>query len=199
MSRPALTSTFLLLLSSFSSKQLWAQGTFLSTGGGVPLVTRTFPLQTGGSLSPVIGFEVGFATREVASPGELHDSFSVFVSDNSGQRLSFLLTADTSGFVWAPVSPGTIPVSESSITRTATPFPTTEQTFPSARSYLVSWPVPPQFTAGSFNLTLDLFDNQNGVGSLAYFTPPTVVPEPSHLTLLGIAGMLFALKTRRAA
>lgn len=173
-----------------------AQGTFLATGSGQPLASQSFQLNAlAGSVQPVLSFEFGFATDEVFAPGQLFDSFSVSVEGGVERVFATLVTADASGFLWAPPGSGQ-PLNGGSISRIDRPFPNGERSFRTAAAYSVSWPVPAQFRSGDFNVTVDLFDNLDGAGSLGYFSVPVIVPEPSILALFSISSFLVVWRMR---
>ena len=86
-----------------------AQGTLLqvlSTGGGTPLVSRQATAVIPAIDAPVLEFDFGFATEEVAAPGELLDSFTVSLKGDEGNSFTFLVTSDSSGVAWLPPTPG---------------------------------------------------------------------------------------------
>jgi hypothetical protein len=173
-----------------------AQGIFFQTGAGQPLSSRSFQLNAlAGSVQPVLTFDLAFATDESFAPGQLFDSFTVSVAGGFEQVFGTLVTADASGFLWAPPGSGQ-PINGGSISRIEVPFPTGGQAFRSTAAYTVSWPIPAQFRSGDFEMTVDLFDNLDVTGSLGYISVPVVVPEPSMLVIFFFGSFLTVWRLR---
>jgi hypothetical protein len=191
----------ILLLTPWSDPAR-AQGSFngitvLRAAGAEPLITETRELQVDPSFAlPVLQFTFGFATDETVVPGQFADSFTVTLQDASLATTIILLTADASGTVWAPLTPGTVPISPEAILRRSAPFPASiEPVLQWQFAYQVEAPLPAAFTGQSFSLHFDLFDNMNGVRSIGWFSDITVVPEPRLWFAAALA--LFYLLRRR--
>jgi hypothetical protein len=168
---------------------------FLATGSGQGLVSRTEIVSAiAGSTQPILTFDVGFATDELFGPGRLFDSFSISVAGPGNQPFAALLTADASGVLWAPATEGGFPLNGGTISRLGMAFPEGTRTYLQAEAYRISWPLPSAFR-GDLSVTFDLFDNLDGSGSLAYFTTPTIVPEPTFVSLLAL-GTWLALRRK---
>jgi hypothetical protein len=164
--------------------------TVLRTGGGLPLVTSSEQFQITSNLTTptVLSFEFGFGTDEVPSPGAFLDSFTVTVQDVAMMNTLLLLTADASGVVWAPSTPGGVFLPPDSILRSTIPFPSLQPVLANQAAFAVSVPLPTAF-AGPVNVYFDLFDNLNPTPSLGWYRA-VVIPEPRTWVLL-IAGFLL--------
>jgi hypothetical protein len=161
----------------------------MRTGGGSVLVTNTVtynnpPGQPGAS---VLAFSFGFATKEQTQPGQFADSFTISITGPSGT--AYLVTADANGIVWAPFVPGAIGLMESAIQRQVVPFGVPSEGLTQVAAYQVDYSLPDNWQSSPLLLNLDLFDNLNLQGSLAYFDV-TVVPEPSSAAIL-LAGLVL--------
>jgi len=152
----------------------------------------------GGSF--VFQLKLGFGTDEVFGPGTIFDSFSITLQTEDLSRTWVLATFDASGVVWAPATPGTETLSDSSIARTSINYPSLLPDFSFRHAYALEVALPENATGQPLNLYFDLFNNQNSVASQGWFTDVVVVPEPSvvALSVTGIL-MLWLLKRRRAS
>jgi hypothetical protein len=196
---------FLSLMLAFSaaSHEIRAKETstiaaVLHASGNQPLTTETVLLDVDASfVLPVLRFTFGFATDEEYAPGQLADSFSVTLQDASLARTLIFLTADASGVVWGPPSPGTVPVDPESLSRTVMPFPgLIEPALGLQLAFTVQAPLSSEFAGQRLSLHFDLFDNLNGVPSLGWFGDVAVVPEPRLLAYSGMV-LLFYLVSRK--
>jgi hypothetical protein len=190
-----LSLTFVVL--SLAGLSAAAQGTLtvLNTGGGQPLVTSSQQLQIPASATPVpLFFEFGFGTDEVTSPGAILDSFTVTVQDAAMLNTLVLVTADASGTVWAPPTPGGVLISPDAILRSSIPFPSLQPTLANQSAFAVTVPLPTVFT-GTVNVHFDLFDNLDATASLGWYRG-AAIPEPGTWALL-VAGLLAAWMGRR--
>jgi hypothetical protein len=161
----------------------------LRTGGGSPLVTFTELVSVPSNALPsALSFEFGFGTDEVPSPGVFLDSFSVTVQDAARLNTLVLLTADGSGMVWAPPTPGGVGISPDAILRSSIPFPSLTPVTAQQTAFLVTVPLPTVFS-GAVNVHFDLFDNLDSVASLGWYNRVRV-PEPGSWVLLG-GGLLW--------
>jgi hypothetical protein len=200
---PGLFFGALFALVTGLAHQSYAQGGFngltvLPTGGGDPLVTATRTLSVDPSFTlPFLQFTFGFATDESVAPGQFADSFTVTLQDSSLATTMIFLTADASGVVWAPPTPGTVPIAPETISRTPVDFPTSvEPVLAQQFAYSVQTPLPSAFAGQTLSLHFDLFDNMNGVASLGWFSEVAVVPEP-RLWMTGAVVMLVYLFRRK--
>jgi hypothetical protein len=181
----------------------WAQGqgtvVFHNTGGGQPLITETRSLIVAAGLQqPRLNFAFGFATDEVQTPGSFLDSFSVTVQDINRVFTAVYVTADASGTVWAPLTPGTIVIDPASIAAVPISYPNLQPVLSDRRAYQVSAAIPPQFVGSSINVFFDLFDNLDATLSQGWFSGLSVgsVPEPQAWTL-GLLALLISWGLKR--
>jgi hypothetical protein len=172
-----------------------AQGTFevLNTGSGTPLVSVSRPLFVAANLvEPRLQFDFGFATDEIFIPSTFLDSFTVTIQNPDQSLTAVYLTADASGTVLAPVTPGTLPIDAATINTSAINYPSLQPVLAHQRAFLVSAAIPSQFVGGSINVFFDLFDNQDLKASQGWFSNLQIVsvPEPQTWTLVLLAGVL---------
>jgi hypothetical protein len=161
----------------------------LETTAGEALVSqeRTVSLEPNGG-SFLLQLKFGFGTDEVFGPGTIFDAFSVTVQTADLTKTWVLATFDASGVVWAPVTPGTETLDQSSISRTAINAPSLLPDFRFAQAYTVEWMLPTDAAGQPLNVYYDLFNNQNQIGSQGWFTDIIVVPEPGVISL-GVLGL----------
>ena len=167
----------------------YGQGTFavLNTGSGQPLASEVRQVQVNASLlSPTLRFDFGFATDESFSPGTFLDSFTVSIQDTNRGLSAFFLTADASGVVWAPTTPGAIPINGSGISAVPISYPGLQPVLANQHAFSFSAPVPAQFFGQTINMFFDLADNLDSTRSQGWFNNlrVTEVPEPRSWTLL---------------
>jgi hypothetical protein len=171
-----------------------AQGTlvFHNTGGGQPLVSDVRPLFVDAALvQPRLQFNFGFATDESFVPNAILDSFTVTIQSSNQLYTAVYLTADASGVVWAPATPGALVIDPATIDFQAIAYPSLQPVLVLQRAFQVSALIPSQFLGGSINVYFDLFDNLNPQASQAWFSDlrVTAVPEPQAWMLLLLAGL----------
>jgi len=191
---------FAAALACFSiAPSVLAQGAFtiLQTGSGQALVSDQEVLQTGGITSPLIQFDFGFATDETLAPGVFLDSFTVSFEDASS-NVAIVATADASGVVWAPTSPGSVGLTGAQIQRQTITPPSLTPVLAQSMAYSVEVPVPSAFTGSSVTVFFDLFDNQNSTASRGWYGNllVTSVPEPQTGMLASIGLGLLAFKRK---
>ncbi len=177
---------WLCLLALLHTSALFGQGitpVVMHTGSGSPLNSQSLSYTSAPGLSALmLGF--GFATDEQPQPGIIPDSFTISITGPDGT--GYLITADANGTQWAPFVPGALPVSLSSLSWQNSPFLAPTQSFTNVFSFTLGYTLPPNWQGVPLSINFDLFDNQNTLQSLGYYS---VVPEPSAgpLLLLGLA------------
>jgi hypothetical protein len=145
--------------------------TVFRTGSGQTLQSLGLPIQTPvASASPTLTFEFGFATAETEAAGTFFDSFSLTLQTTNLTTTALVLTADRTGVVWAPPTPGALPISSEDIERDAVTFPNLSPTLPLRFAYFVTFVIPDAFAGMALNILFDLFDNLNASSSLAYIS-----------------------------
>ncbi len=137
----------------------------------------------------MIEFNVGFRTQEVPTPGSLEDSLTVTLRNLSGSQTAVLATFDANGALWAPPSPGGLPLPGSQLQWPAISDPTEPPISGQGLAFSVGFPVPAQLLEPTLNIYFDLFDNQNGLMSWGWYNNLQVVavPEPHFGFLLALA------------
>lgn len=180
---------------------LEAQGTItvLQTGGGHPLVSQQESVSLAGITAPVILFDFGFVTDEVPVPNTFLDAFTVTFQGASPNQTAVLATADASGILWAPASPGGLVVTDSQIQRQATQPPSLQPILGRGVAFSVQVSVPAGFTGPTLTVDFDLFDNLNQAMSAGWYTTPLAVsvPEPQAWMLFGPGLFVLAMKRRQ--
>jgi hypothetical protein len=173
-----------------------AQGTtVLHTGAGSPFLSGSQSLFIPASPSGVwVQLAVGFSTDEIVSPNAFFDSATLTLQNGSATSTAILFTTDCSGWYWSPAG-GTAVIDPNAIDHSAIPFPDLTPIHAQQTAWVLNIPVPESMTGQTLNLYLDLFDNQNAIGSLAWMGPAYVIPEPSIFALAAL-GAAFALRRR---
>ena len=97
---------------------------------------------------------------------------------------------------WTPLTPGNVLLNAANWTITPVTFPGLQPDYSTKFAYSVTAPLPSAFQGQDLNFYLDLFDNQDPQGSLAWITPITVVPEPGMLSLGLFPLVVFAFFRR---
>ena len=169
----------------------------LQTGLGLSLQTAlvSFPALEANSGAR-LQFEFGFSTAEKVVANTFQDSFTVSL-ESAGGLQSFIVTGDASGASWAPATPGGLTLDSAAIQRSSLDFPSLPSTPGPGTAYSVSLPIPPQFVAQPLTVRFDLFDNQDSLGSLAYYRSVEMVPEPEVALLMAVASGLWLVGRRR--
>jgi RHS repeat-associated protein len=170
----------------------------MNTEPGIGFSSRSVPVFFGpSSTSPLLRFSFGFATDEVLRPGILPDSLTLTLQDAAQQTTLLLVTMDAGGAVWAPVTPGTTPIAEGSLDRLSIPYSSLTPVLSSRSAFALEFAVPADLVGESLTLYFDLFSNDDGVRSQAWFSKVEVVPEPSALVLLALGGGWILRSGRR--
>ncbi len=159
----------------------------LNTGAGQPLQTETRLLTLDPGLAqPRLEFNFGFATDELFTPNTFQDSFTVTIQTTDQQFTAVYLTADASGMVLGPPTPGALAIAPSSITSAAIAYPALTPQLHQQTAFAVSAAIPPQFQGTSMNVFFDLFDNGDAAASQGWFSglQVTQIPEPQSWSLV---------------
>jgi hypothetical protein len=187
------TAALLFLLAIVRADGLFGQGVtpvVMHTGSGSSLLSQSLSYTNGAGLS-ALTIDFGFATDEKPQPGFIADSFTISITGPTGT--GYLVTSDANGTQWAPLVPGALPVSTSSLQWFGTPFLAPTQGLTNLASYAVAYTLPASWQGVPLTINFDLFDNQNALQSLAYYTIP--IPEPSGEALL-VLGFVLWTQTR---
>jgi hypothetical protein len=182
----------------------WGQGllTIMDTGQGRTLLSemRVVTIGEGEALSR-LQFTFGFSTDEDPRPGGFHDSFTVTMQDPGLAATVLFLTADAHGVVWAPSTPGTVPLDPAAIEAAALGQSSLQPVFilKNPLAYEVSAAIPGIFYGRTVNVYFDLYNNLDPLASQAWFSDPrvVVVPEPAAWILCIVAGLSAGLLQRR--
>lgn len=169
----------------------------LQTGTGSPLVSTQQAVSIIGVVAPAVAFDFGFYTEEVPTPDTFLDSFTVTIQDSLAAT-AIIVTADGSAVVWSPPTPGTIALPGSSILFISIPPPNVDPILAQAFGFNVTVLLPSEYTGPMITLYFDLFDNQNSLKSLGWFSRPRVlaVPEPGCLQLLPLGLLVLTFRRR---
>ena len=168
---------------------------FHNTGGGQPLVSDVRPLFVDASLvQPRLQFNFGFATDESFVPNSILDSFTVTIQSSNQLYTAVYLTADASGVVWAPATPGALVIDPATIDFQAIAYPSLQPVLVLQRAFQVSALIPSQFLGSSINVYFDLFDNLNPRASQAWFSDLRVTAAPGPQAWMLAAGRSIMLE-----
>jgi hypothetical protein len=190
--RVACAAIFCLLV-LVKADVLFGQGVnpvVMHTGSGSSLFSESLSYTNGTGLSAVT-IDFGFATDEQPQPGVIADSFTISITGPDGT--GYLVTVDANGTQWAPLVPGALPVANSSLQWQTSPFLASTEGLTNLASYALAYTLPANWQGVPLTINFDLFDNQNALRSLAYYTVP--VPEPSCAALL-VVGLALWWKRR---
>ena len=192
---------YLLFLMAAAGTRGQGTMTFLQTGTGGPLISVPVALVPGSETIQELSFRFGFTTDEVSVPGELLDALTASLYDQLAILYLPLVTTDASGAVWVPGGEGTVPLAGSEVIRQAIPYPTAAPSFALKQAWQVQLLIPAVFHGNPLTVYFDLFDNDNGVNSAAWFDEVrlTPVPEPGmgSLMVAGSACLVWILRRRR--
>jgi hypothetical protein len=165
----------------------------LETGGAV---LRTLEIPTVSLGNGRFEFQVGFETDEIPGPSFLADSFTISLTGAEPDQVITLATLDIFGLSLAPSNPGGRFLPLDSIRMNQLPL-IAPPMFSNAVSYRLTVDVPETLQWRHQTVALDLFDNQNGVGSRGLIgRSAEAIPEPATLPLIGCAGAMLALLRR---
>jgi hypothetical protein len=168
--------------------------TVMRSGTELSLQTRTRPVFfPPDPWSFSISFSFGFATFEVPLEGEIFDSVTLVMENTNSGVAAVLFTADANGFTWLPDTPGLLPLREEDLDFVAAAVPEDIQPMPPLRlSYQVTFAVPRSLGTNWTDLTLVLFDYPNGLNSVGWLGPVTVIPPPGVLEV-GVTGLFRSI------
>jgi hypothetical protein len=168
---PVAIFALLLNVTSLAQAGISNEGalTVFRTGGTEPLLSLMLPLRPPPTnTAPLLQFDFGFATDETNLPGAFFDSFSVTIQGDDPSQSVLLLTADTTGVIWAPPNPGGINVDPAEILHQTIPAENVNPKLALRVAYSVSFILPADLLGRPIKVFLDLFDNLDGTNSLAY-------------------------------
>jgi hypothetical protein len=175
-----------------------AENIVLHTGGATTPITDWRVLEAASGPNAWVEFNFGFATAEELLAGSFFDAVTFSLQGSVPSATTTIVTLDRTGALFAPITPGGITLERPSIAWQEIAFPADlNPELAYRRAFTVSAPIPQELLGQPLTFFVDLFDNQNGVASVAYSTAPTVIPEPSAL-LLAFVGtfFVFGLKWR---
>ena len=188
----ARSSAFVLLGPLSFSVPALAQGSLgelvlLETSDSAVLVTETRSVAWGPSdTPPLLYFSLGFSTDEAPQPGEFLDSLSVTLQTDNGDLTFLLLTIDAFGLVVAPPTPSLDPLNPNDVVSTPIEFPSVEPVLANQFAFRFTAFLPDALAGRDASLFFDLFNNQNSLQSLGWFSSEIWIPEPSVATLLAV-------------
>lgn len=168
----------------------------LATEAGEAIQRETRLLGSWTDGAPVLEFDLGFGTNESWAPGAFSDSFTIGVQTAQGEQV-FVLTADASGFTWAPAFPDGLSLDEADIVRELVPFGAPGESLAQASAYHARVELPASWSGEEVSVWFELFDNGNDIRSVAYFSNLKLVPEPRAAALLALGGAaLFFIRRK---
>ncbi|MFO1460688.1 MAG: Ig-like domain-containing protein [Verrucomicrobiota bacterium] len=166
-----------------------AQGV-LNTSPGVPLVgAERSVVFDGGVPGPLLKLSFGFSTDEIPRPGVIPDSFTITLQDTVANQFLVLVNMDAAGTVWAPVTPGTVLLPPESIDHAPIPYSSLTPLLANRAAYEIEMTLPSKFQGRPLTIFYDLYSNDNGEASQAWFSDAVIVPEPGMGALLVLAGL----------
>ena len=171
-------------------------GFSLQTGGEVLTSQETAVVASAGVSGPEFRFRIAFETDEVPSAGGFFDSITVGLRGGSGPAAT-LATVDAFGITPTPSTPGGMFLDAAAVTYASIPA-FSAPVLAHGQNYDVTVVLPAGLAGAGVLLvvTLDFFDNQNGIASKATIQVPTAVPEPGPVALL-LTGLAVLSWTRR--
>lgn len=179
-----------------------SQGSFdslkvLTADGSAPLHTHSVSLSLPEGVAAPLEFKFGFETDEVFGPGQFFDSFTLTLRTIDDLFSLILVTADASGVLFAPPTPGSLTLADTAVVRSAIPSPSLTPHLAQQYAFSVTTVLPDSLIGRDATLFLDLFDNNNGVISHGWLADITLVPEPTLWPLIPLAGMVLFRKRFR--
>jgi hypothetical protein len=169
----------------------------LETGGSEAIVSAFRDLGPIEQAKRWVSFDFGFATIEEVLDGSFLDSATLTLQGSSPSATTIIGTIDRTGILWTPTVPGGLTLQPSEVSWVEIDFPDLSLELPHRKAYSAVVELPPVLQGQDLRFVIDLFDNQNGVKSIAYVSAPTVVPEPGAVALAAVGiGFLFTF-TRR--
>ncbi|MBN8247451.1 MAG: PEP-CTERM sorting domain-containing protein [Verrucomicrobia bacterium] len=199
--RPIRDAVWLAGLWVLVSTSAWAQGV-LNTTAGQGLVSGAESFRYGREFElPVVRFQFGFTTDELVRDGVIPDAFTVSIVDEQGGVAMILATADAGGVVWAPLTPGTTPVTPEQVAWTPIPYssldPVQAPGLSRSVAFDLEFALSPDLADRDLKVYFDLFNNDDEVASQAWYSQPVVVPEPSSVVLLVLGAFALVWGIRR--
>jgi hypothetical protein len=169
----------------------------LETGGSEAIVSAFRDLEPIEQAKRWVSFDFGFATIEEVLAGSFMDSATLTLQGSSPSATTIIGTLDRSGILWTPTTPGGVTLDPGAVSWTEIDFPDLSLELPHRKAYSAIVEIPTELQGQDLRFIIDLFDNQNGVKSVAYVSAPTVAPEPATMALAA-AGLviLFGFKRR---
>src|SRR5687768_4706291 len=169
----------------------------LETGGSQAIVSAFRDLGSIEQAKRWVSFDFGFATIEEIMEGSFKDSATLTLQGSSPSTTTIIGTLDRTGILWAPNVAGGVTLEPGAVNWAEIDFPDLSLELPHRKAYSAIVEIPAELQGQDVRFIIDLFDNQNGVKSVAYVSAPTVVPEPGMMALAA-AGVviLFGFKRR---
>ena len=156
--------------------------TLMRSGDVSALQLRTRPIHFDalpGEFS--ISFSFGFATDEVPGEDEIFDSVTLVLQNTNTGLTAMIATADATGFTWLPSTAGLLPLLASALALVPTSFPEVQSLPLHRAAYQVTLLMPAALADGWTDLTMVLYDYPNGLTSVGWLGPVTVIPPPGIL------------------
>ena len=169
----------------------------LETGGSEAIVSAFRDLGPIEQAKRWVSFDFGFATIEEILEGSFMDSATLTLQGSSPNATAIIGTLDLSGMLWTPATPGGLTLEPGAVNWAEIDFPDLSLELPHRKAYSAVVEIPAELQGQNLRFIIDLFDNQNGVKSVAYVSAPTVVPEPATMALAAAGfAILFGFKRR---
>lgn len=157
----------------------------LTTSEAEALTTFEVKLDLSPTRPQIMTLEFGFGTDEPANLQGFFDSFSMTLQKDDASATGLFFTIDRTGIQLAPNNPGGLTLSSARWGLAAIPAGSLLGDYDYRVAYKLSFNVPAELS-GANTLFFDVFSNQNGIGSAAYFRnlqlyPPPVVVQSTTL------------------